>query len=881
MLRFLAWFCPPDLYESIEGDLVEQFQREAVDLGVRAAKNRLIWNVIKFFRPEIILRNKFSVQLINIIMLGNYFTIARRNVMKNKTFSSINIVGLAIGLAACLLIFQFVSYELSYDKFNEKFERTYRITNDRFQNGKLIQHGTIMYPTIGPTMAKDYEEIELYTRLMPGGEVNVKVNERIFSGEQCLVADERFLSVFTFPLLAGDKYAALKDRYAMVITERTAKKYFEVSNNNYADIVGKTLYSGLDPQPYTVKGICPDVPSNSHLQFDVLISYSTLISPDQHDADDSWTWSDMRHYLVLKPGTNYKQLESKFPAFSDRYFKGDKVSGSVEKFYLQPLGKAHLYSDYEYDIAKLASGKAVWAMLIVAIFILFIAWINYINLTTSRAIERAKEVGLRKVMGALRAQLIKQFIFESLLLTTIAFITAIILAKAFQSTFNQIVGTQLSLGKVIAEAEGSTIAIVVIVFIVGILLSGFYPAFILSAYQPVTVLKGKFQRSGSGQWLRKALVVLQFTAAGALITGTMIISRQIKFMNEADLGINLHQTIVVRPAERTPTDSTLAGRIEGFKHRLLQLNDVVSVATSHRLPGSRLGRTFDMKMKESTSSEHYTMSNFSCDYNFFDTYNIPLLEGRKFLPTDHQIDWENINVVILNRKATELLGFKDPKDVIGKQITFWGRDLNIVGVVGDFHQESLRKPKEAIYFVPTYSRGNTSIRLKSENYEKIIPDIEAAYNEFFPDNVFEYLFIEDRFKQQYDDDARFAKVVNIFTALAIVVSCLGLIGLSSYAAVQRTREIGIRKVLGASLISIVSLLSIDFIKLILLATIISLPIAYFSIQNWLEAYAYRIPLGWILFVVPIILVLVIATITMSFQIIKTAATNPARTLKYE
>lgn len=814
-------------------------------------------------------------------MFSNYFTIAYRNVLKNKTFSAINIIGLAIGLAACLLIFQFVSFELSYDKFNEKFERTYRVTNDRFQNGKLIQHGTIMYPTIGPMMAKDYEEIEEYTRLMPGGEVTVKVNDRIFSGESCLFADEHFLSVFTFPVLAGDKLSSLKDRYSMVITERTAKKYFEVSDNNYTDIIGKTLYWGLDLQPYTIKGICQDVPSNSHIQFDILVSYSTLISPNDHDADDSWTWSDMRHYLVLKQGADYKELESKFPDFSERYFKGDKVSGSVEKFYLQPLKKAHLYSDYEYDIAKIASGKAVWAMLIVAVFILFIAWVNYINLTTSRALERAKEVGLRKVMGAIRVQLIKQFLFESLLLTTIAFIAAIILSNAFQSTFNQIVGTPLSLLKVIAEADTFTITIVLTLLIAGIVISGFYPAFVLSSYQPVTVLKGKFQRSSSGQWLRKALVIFQFTASGALITGTLIVSRQIKFMNEADLGINLHQTIVVRPPERTPWDSTFIGRIQGFKHKLSQLNEVVSAATSGRIPGTRLGRTFNMKMKESTSSEHYTMSNFSCDYSFFDTYNIPLLEGRKFLPTDHQYEWEKINTVILNRKAIELLGFKNPKDIIGKQLTFWDRDFNIVGVVGDFHQESLRKPKEPIFFVPSYGRGATSIRLKSENYEKVIPDIEAAYKEFFPDNIFEYFFVEDRYKQQYDDEARFAKVVNIFTVLAIIVSCLGLIGLSSYAAVQRTKEIGIRKVLGASLFNIVSLLSMDFIKLIILATIMSLPIAYFALQNWLEAYAYRIPLGWILFVMPIVMILFIAAITMSFQIIKTAMTNPAETLKYE
>jgi putative ABC transport system permease protein len=879
--RFLEWFCPPELYEGIEGDLVEQFNQDVAEKGEKRAKRIFIWNVLKFFRLEVILRNKFSGQLINTIMFSNYFTIAYRNVMKNKTFSAINIIGLAIGLSACLLIFQFVGFELSYDKFNEKFDRIYRVTNDRFQNGKLIQHGTIMYPTIGPTMAKDYEEIEAYTRLMPGGEVNVKVNNKIFRGESCLFADEHFLSVFSFPLLAGQKTSALKDRYSMVITERTARKYFDVNDRNYSELIGKTLYWGLDAQPYTINGVCRDIPSNSHIQFDVLVSYSTLISAEDHGADDSWTWSDMRHYLVLKPGTDYKTLEEKFPAFSDRYFKGDKVSGSVEKFYLQPLREAHLYSDYEYDIAKKASGKAVWAMLVVAIFILFIAWINYINLTTSRALERAKEVGLRKVMGALRHQLIKQFIFESLLLTSLAFVFAIILAQLFQSTFNQIVGTELSLLKLVREADTTTITTLSGLLVMGVLLSGFYPAFILSSYQPVTVLKGKFQRSSSGQLLRKTLVVFQFTASAALITSTLIVSKQIAYMNETDLGIDLRQTMVIRPPERTPWDSTFIGKVEGFKQTLSELNGVVSVATSGRLPGTRLGRAFDIKMKESTTSEHFTMSFFNCDYNFFDTYNIPLLEGRKFLITDHNFDWNMINTAIVNRKATQLLGFKEPKDIIGRQMTFWGRQFNIVGVVGDFHQESLRNPKEPILFLPTYGHGTTSVRLDTKNYEAMIPDIENAYKKFFPDNVFEYFFIEDSYKQQYDDEARFAKVVNIFTLLAIIVSCLGLIGLSSYAAVQRTKEIGIRKVLGATVSNILAMLSFDFVKLVMAAIVLSIPIAYYFMENWLSTYAYKITLTWTVFVLPMIFILTIAIVTISSQIIRVAYADPSRSLRHE
>jgi len=882
-LRLLRWFCPPQLVEGIEGDLVEQFELDVKATGQRQATRRLYWNVLRFFRPGIILRNQFAYQLIDTIMFRNYFTIAYRNVLKNKTFSFINVVGLGIGLSACLLIFQFVSFELSYDKFNEKFDRIYRVTNDRFQNGKLIQHGTITYPTIGPVMARDYEEIEAYTRLMPSGEMNVKVDDKLFAGERCHFVDEHFLSVFSFPLLAGHKISALKEPYSVVLTEHVAKRYFTVQGDDFSQLLGKTLYWGTDKQPYSVAGVCADVPANSHIQFDVLVSYATLIRPDDRDADESWTWSDMRHYLVLKQGVNYKAFEKKFPAFTERYFQGDKVTGSIEKFYLQPLRDAHLYSDYEYDIAKKSSGKAVWSMLIVAIFILFIAWVNYINLTTSRAVERAKEVGLRKVMGALRNQLVRQFIFESLLLTTVALITAVILAQLFQSPFNQIVGTKLSLWKLIEEADSSSLIILGAILATGVVLSGFYPAFVLSSYQPAAVLKGKYQRSSSGQLLRKGLVIFQFTASAALITSTLIVSKQIKYMHEADLGIDLDQIMVIRPPERTEWDSTFITRIEGFKEKILQIKDVSSVATSGRLPGNRLGRAFNVRLKEGGTSEHFTMSHFSCDYNFFDTYRIPLLAGRKFQATDHNPDWAKLNSIVVNRKATELFGFRDPKEIVGRHLTFWGRDWRVIGVVGDFHQESFRSPMEPIYFIPSYnaSSGSTSVRLTRADYKSVIPEIESIYKEVFPDNIFEYYFIDDRYKQQYDDEARFTKVVNIFTILAIIVSCLGLIGLSSYAAVQRTKEIGIRKVLGASISNILSMLSMDFVKLVAIAIVLSIPFAYYFMDNWLSGYAYRINLSWTVFILPVVLILFIAIVTISTQIIKVAVSNPSRSLRHE
>ncbi|GHN03226.1 ABC transporter permease [Cytophagales bacterium WSM2-2] len=887
VVRFLRWFCPAALYEGIEGDLIEQFEEDCKTKGERRARRNFVKNTIRFFRPGIILRNKFSFTLVNTNMLSNYIIIAYRNVLKNKAFSAINIFGLGIGLAACLLIFQFVTFELSYDKFHSKFDRLYRVTNDRFQNGKLIQHGTIMYPTIGPTMAKDFPEIEEYTRMMPYGDMNLKIDDKNYRGDQCHFVDDHFLTVFSFPMIAGDPLSSLKTPYTTVLTAKLAKKYFRLSDTNVADAVGKVIYWELDPQPFTVKGVCADVPANSHIQFDALMSYATLIRPDNQEADNSWTWSDMRHYLVLKPGADYKQLEAKFPAFSERYFQGDKVSGSIEKFYLQPVKDAHLYSDYEYDIAKRASGKAVWAMLIVAIFILFIAWINYINLTTSRALERAKEVGLRKVMGALKSQLVKQFIFESILISLFAFAFALVMVQVLQSPFNFITENNLSLWSVIMSVEPSKLAIAAAILLSGVLLSGFYPAFVLSSYQPVTVLKGKFQRSSSGGFLRKGLVIFQFTASAALITSAIIVSKQLKFMNEADLGIKIDDTLIVSSPELTAWDSTFIQRVENYKQELTKINGVINATTSGKTPGARLGRSFGIRLSDQPATLRFTMSQLNVDYSFFDTYQISIVAGRKFLPTDHKVKWEDLNTVILNLNAVKLLGISNAQEAIGKEVA-WGqvngqpRKWRIVGVVKDYHQEALRNPMEPMIFRPSYSTYSpTSIRIEPDNKQEIIARIESVYKKFFPGNSFEYSFLEDNYRRQYSDDTRFGKVISIFTGLAIIISCLGLIGLSSYTAVQRTKEIGIRKVMGASLYSIVSLLSLDFIKLVLISALVSLPIAYWAMQNWLTAYAYHISLGWLLFLTPVVVILFIAAFTISFQVVKAAMTNPAKTLKYE
>jgi len=629
--------------------------------------------------------------------------------------------------------------------------------------------------------------------------------------------------------------------------------------------------------------VAADAPANSHLQFSILFSYATAIAQDE-GAGNSWTWSDMRHYLVLKPEANYKALEAKFEDFSNRYFQGDKVSGSVEKFYLQPMKDAHLYSDYEYDIARTSDGRAVWAMLGIAVFILVLAWINYVNLTTSRAVDRAKEVGLRKVMGAVRSQLMGQFIVESLVVTLMALVVAVAMVAAVQGSFNQIIRSELTLMSALSLLDAKAIGVLFSLFAAGIILAGFYPAFVLSAYQPARVLKGKHQGSSGGRLLLRSLVVFQFVASTALIAGTLVVGKQLNFLNEADLGLNINNTIILDPPERTEWDSTYLQRVESFKHALLQIEGVVKCTTSGRLPGQRLGRSFDIRPADRPSDKQYTLSVMPVDHDYLDTYGISIITGRGFLATEATMNYDNLKTVLLNESAVRLMELGTPETAVG-QVIIWGqgdKKWTVIGVVKDYHQESLHKPKEAMIFRPAYwNSSRASIRVKDGDYERLIPEIEQTYNKHFPDNAFGYSILKDRYEYQYQDDRRFGQVVKIFTGLGLVISCLGLIGLSSHMAVQRTKEIGIRKVMGASLFSIVSLLTSGFMNLVLIAAVVALPLAYWGVDKWLSGFAYRIELSLLMFVPPVLIVVGVALMTVSAQVLKAAMARPAETLKYE
>ena len=819
-------------------------------------------------------------------MIKNYLKTSFRNLMKNKIFTFINIAGLSIGMAACLLILQYVSFQLSYDQFNRNAGDLYRVYNDRYQNGKLIQHGTITYSAIGKAMQDDFPEVINHARIVPSGKNIITYKDKKIGEQEVLFADNSFLTMFSYPWIAGDATTALKEPHTAVLSEAAARKIFDLKDNNFGNITGRLFIMSRDSTPYKVTGILKDIPENSHLQFDILASYVTLYSGTNSwkESDYDFTDSDFWHYVQLKHGVDYKALQAKFPAFSQRHFQGNKVSGSDEKFFLQPLSKAHLYSDFEYEIGNTDSAVVVWGLLIIAALIIVIAWVNYINLATSRSVERAKEVGIRKVSGATKSQLVKQFLTESLILNIIALVLALVIIFLVQNNFNNLVAHKLSLSYLLQKGlNGYNIAIALVALIVaGIFVSGFYPAFVLSSFRPILVLKGKFTSSGKGILLRKSLVISQFAITVILLIGSFVVYKQIRFVNEQSLGFNLSQVLAVRPPELTGWDSTFIDRENTFTEELKSIPGITGAATSWNLFGGETGRSFNVRRSDQDATVHLTMRHTGISLGYVDLYQIKLVAGRDFEPADFNPDFGKLHNILLNESAVKLLGYASPADAIGKIMMRGDRKWEIIGVINDYHQKSLRYPIEPTMLMPAYStNSNISVKVSPQNLPATIAAIKAKYDLFFPGNLFDYSFVDERFNAQYRNDQLFGKVFALFSGFAIFIASLGLLGLSLFATTQRTKEIGVRKVLGASVSNIVFLLSKDFIKLVIIAFIVAAPVAWYIMYRWLQDFAYRITIPWWIFIVAGLLAVLVALATISLQSIKAAVANPVKSLRTE
>ncbi len=821
-------------------------------------------------------------------MLANYFKTAWRNLARNRVHAFINLVGLSLSMAACLLILQYVSFQFSFDRFNKNAEDLYRITNDRYQNGKLVQHGTITYSGISKALLTDYPEVISATRVEPFAQQMVANGDKKEGDLTALAVDNSFLSMFSYPILAGDKTGGLKEPNSAILSASLADKLFGRQGGHYQSLLGKTILIARNPTPYKITAICADVPQNSHLSFDFLVSYNSLYSRGAEkwsQADYDFTDSDFWHYIQLKHGTDYKTLQAKLGTFSQKYFQGNKVSGSDEKFYLQPLLKAHLYSDYEYEIGRTGNATAVWGLLIVAVMIILIAWINYVNLSTANSLKRAKEVGIRKVTGATRGQLIRQFLTESFLLNVSALVIALGIVWVVQNEFNNLVHQPLSLSYLLGNGlNGYSLLLPLLLFVLlGMAGSGFYPAFVLSAFKPISVLKGKFATSSKGILLRKVLVVGQFTVTIILIISSLVVYKQINFVNQQSLGIDLSQMLIVKPPLLTNWDSSFIDKENSFKNELTQLPNVHGASAIGKTAGDELSRAFDVHRADKRD-DNVTMRNVSVDADFVKVFNAKIVAGRNFTTTDYNPDGNKLHSFILNESAVKLLGFSSPADAIGKQIQFGAGDKawDIIGVVNDFHQKSLHYSIEPTILVPSYGTDNPiCIKVDTKDLAATLAAIKAKYEAFFPNNFFDYYFLDEKFARQYSDDLLFEKVFSLFSGFAICIACLGLLGLSLFATAQRTKEIGVRKVLGASVANIVTLLSRDFIKLIIVAILIASPAAYYIMHTWLQGFAYRIDISPWLFVAAGLLAVLTAILTISFQSVKAAIANPVKSLRTE
>ncbi len=809
-------------------------------------------------------------------MIRNYLKIAWRNLVKNKVYSFINITGLAIGLASFLLIALYMMDELSYDRYNDKADRIYRINADiRFGGGDL--HLPVTSDMMGQLLKKDYPMIEQYTRIYASsGSKLIKKNKDFITEDYVAHVDSSFFDVFSLPAIAGNTHTALIEPNTVVITESAAKKYF-----GKTDVIGKIIETKDEKNPnYKITAVIKDIPTNSHFHFDFLFSMKNV----------DYNWGDLTShnfytYLLLKPGANYKQLERNFDQYIDKYVLPSireiikiksmdefKKSGNRLEYSLIPLNKIHLYSNRSFELSAGGNIQYIYIFSAVALFILIIACINFMNLTTARSASRAKEVGIRKVLGTEKRFLIFQFLTESTLMAVLSFVLAVIIASLVLPLFNNIADKSMSLKSLLSPLILPLL--IVLPFAVG-LLAGSYPAFFLSAFRPIEVLKGKLKLGSNSGGLRSVLVVFQFSTSIILIVGTLVIYKQLNYIQQKDLGYNKDQVLSIYSVY------TMGDKVGAFKNSVLQMTGVQSGTLSSYLPVSNSSRSDNTFFKNQLldQKDGIDMQNWRVDYDYFKTMGMHVIKGREF---SHQFGGDS-TAVVLNETAAQLLGYPDP---VGQKIykimdSNKTKAFTIIGVVKNFNYESLKQSIGPLGFFIGDRAAVASFKVKTTDMKGLISKIESLWKEMNPGMPFGYEFLDDSFNKMYTSEQRVGKIALIFSTLAILIACLGLFGLATFISEQRTKEIGIRKVLGASVQGIVQLLSKDFMKLVGISFIIAAPLSWWIMNNWLKDFAYRIPMEWWIIGAAGFIALLIALTTVSFQAIKAAIANPVQSLRSE
>ena len=800
-------------------------------------------------------------------MLKNYLTIALRNLTRHLGYSLINIIGLSIGIACCILIGLYIQDEFKVDRFHSKSDRIYRLLREtRLENGTTdMGYGTS--GAAGPALKNDYPEIETVVRYMSWGGIWTKHQDKKFNQRFCLT-DPDFLDVFDFELVSGNRETALSQPHAVLITQSTAQRFF-----GNEDPMGKPLsvddrYMGGE---YTVTGVLKDIPTHSTLQFDILCA--TVNTYWTRSVFENWqpnsVWRPANNYILLREGANIASLEQQMPTFMSRYMGEEILENNT--YYLQPFERIYLYSKTDYNIPYTTDITQIYSFATIGLFILIIACINFMNLATARSARRAREVGLRKVVGAYRSQLIRQFLGESFLLSVLAAGLALIVVYFALPYLNDFVQKQITLSNTLYTTLASLLLLTLLVS----LLAGIYPALFLSNFNPASVLKGTLAAGVRSGRLREILVVFQFAISAFLITSTYTVYQQLEYISTKNLGFDKEHIVLTY---LFGTDRRLNDRYLNIKNEYLQHPNILKASASHSSVGygGQLGRVYP----EGKSNEEWQMRVLGVDESYLDTYGIELIAGRNFsldIPTD------STQAFILNETAVKRLGWTDP---LGKKFE-WNTEVHgpggqVVGIVKDFHNRSLHEEIQPVALTMWQPKFNVlSLKISSQNIEETINHIGQVWKRHIPEKPFEYEFLDEDLDSLYRSEQRMGTLTNVFSGLAIIVACLGLFGLASFTAEVRTKEIGIRKTLGASVPNIVRLLSREFIILVLIADLIAFPLAYWAMSEWLTGFVYRIDISILIFLISGLLTLIIALLTVSTQALKAAFTNPIDALRYE
>ncbi|MBC3786951.1 ABC transporter permease [Spirosoma utsteinense] len=808
-------------------------------------------------------------------MLTNYLKIALRIFRKDTTFSLINVVGLATGLAVALLIIQYVRFELSYEKTNPLANRIVRLTLDYMNGGTVNSQDTETNPPVGPKARREMSEVVNYTRAYPIGEPNVtvQIGEKYYLVDNVFAVDSSFFSMFNYPLLRGSRTNLFTRPRQVVLTKTMALTYF-----NTLEVLGKTLKI---PKPENtvlleVVGVVPDSPANTHLKFDMLFSYPTMLS-DFNEREDNWDGNNTLTYLQLADNASYEGFTKSLVAFNNRLISEKKVRN--HRVIGQKIGDIHLYSHKNFETEPNGEARSVYFLLGVAFLVLLSALVNYVNLTTSKALDRAREIGMRKVVGSTQNQIRTQIFIETVLVNVVAGALSVGLVVALRPVFVEVAGLP----------EGFTVFRDVFFWesvgaflLLSVVLSGFYPAFVLSSFDPIAVLKGNFSRSTKGVFLRKSLVVFQFAITLILLVQTFAVYRQVNFLRQQNLGVNMDRTLVVK----APVGNKARKDYDTFRQMLLNQSQVKAVSLSGTVPGmgsTQMNTTTGINLSDVVKKTSYNYYLTQIDTSFIGLMGIKLLAGKNFDATTRPGFADTTDrQLIVNEETLRLWEIPTPEEAIGKRVDLWGRKATIRGVVKNYHYES---PKAAYIpiihmYSPTFD-SFASVKFAGGNAKEQLATLKTVYEANFPYSPFSYFFMDSEYDKQYKADDRFQQVFGALTGFAILISCLGLFGLATFTVSKRTKEIGIRKVIGASTTNLMILLSKDFIKTALLAILIGLPVTYFLVINWLANYAARIELSWWLFAAPALFILLLVLVSIGSKTIATALMNPVKSLRSE